>query len=93
MKQQFSTVEQIHGALDQGLTVYWTNTAYKVYRTADAMPHITAKHEGRQFSLRNGMLLEVRCIENYFGGILNPSDVSALFVQSETKPRTGGACE
>lgn len=77
--QQFKTVDEVHRALDEGKTVYAHNTAYKVYRNADILPERTKMSAPRQYSLRNNTILEVRCIENYFGSIMEPSDLHTLF--------------
>ncbi len=76
---QFKTIEDVWAAVDKGETVYWSNTAYKVYVEPDNSPETTKIYAPRKYVERNGKLLSIRCIENYFGGIIGRDELSKLF--------------
>jgi hypothetical protein len=59
-------LEEIIQALDQGKTVYWTNTAYKVHYV-EIDP--SNAYQSRLFSRRGNEALRITCIENYFGSL------------------------
>lgn len=81
MNKQFKSIDEVWSALDAGQTVYWGNESYKVYIEPDYLPQVTAVHKGRKFSARNGQLLSVRCISNYFGSIITPQCLGNLFTK------------
>lgn len=76
---QFTTIEQVWQAIDKGLTVYWSNTAYKVYIEPNPKSSPYYNSINRQYSTRNEQLLSIRCISNYFGSIIHESELSQLF--------------
>lgn len=80
MSKQFKTIQDVWTAIDQGRTVYWSNKSYKVFVETDNEPERTQEYSPRLLVERNGQLLSVRCISNYFGSILHESDLGSLFV-------------
>jgi hypothetical protein len=82
MKSQFKNVDQVWEAINQGETVYWKNKAYKIYVEENSKNGFFYSSEARQFSTRNEQMLSVRCIENYFGSVLSPNEISELFVEA-----------
>ena len=78
------TIEQVWKALDEGKTVYWKNEGYKVFIEDISRPGSDAgKFQIAHFSHRNGKMLAVRYISNYFGSIIHESDLSNLFVKGQ----------
>ena len=78
---QFKTIQDVWAALDQNETIYWHNKSYKVFIEQDLSPDITASYGPRYRISRNGQLLTIRCIENYFGSILHENEISSLFTE------------
>ena len=76
---QFKTIQDVWAALDQNETIYWHNKSYKVFIEQDLSPDRTVSYKPRQLIERNGQLLTIRCIKNYFGSILHESELSSLF--------------
>jgi hypothetical protein len=74
MKNKFKNINEVWDALDLGKTVFWVNESYKIY-IEDARP------ENPDFSKRGNKLLTVRCIENYFGSVLNEPEISQLYTR------------
>lgn len=85
LKGSFKTIADVWAAIDSGETVYCGSESYRVYVESDLTPEITEKHEGRRFSARNGRLLSVRCVSNYFGSIIYPQDLTELFTRGSGK--------
>jgi hypothetical protein len=79
--KQVNSLDQVWTLVDQGVDVYWSSKSYKVYVEVDVMPDRTLIHAGRSFASRDGRILSVRCIDNYFGSIISPSDLSKLFTE------------
>ena len=73
-----SAISKLWAALDAGETVYWSNTSYKIY-ISDAIPGNAFQES--HFTYRNGKVLSARCISNYFGSLLNESDMGSLFTK------------
>jgi hypothetical protein len=74
------TIQQVWELLDKGETVYWKNTSYKVYIS----PQIeNNEYQTNNFSNRNGMILSIRCISNYFGSIIEEKELPTLFTKKE----------
>lgn len=70
---QFKTIEQVWNAIEQGQTVYWVNESYKLtIETALLENH---------FSNKNGKCLRVTYISNWFGSILDKSELPKLFTK------------
>lgn len=79
----FKSVNDVWLAIDRGQTVYCHNKSYKVYVESNIGNDETRKTPSRMFSDRNGQLLSVRCISNYFGSVISESDLNNLFIESE----------
>lgn len=80
-KGEIKSIAQVWELLDRGETIYWSSEAYKVFVTRDTDPHTTSVYEPRRLVSRNGYILDVRCISNYFGSILFESELNQLFVK------------
>lgn len=75
-------IEQVWQAVSEGKTVYWHNKAYKVY-VSDANPLLG--FQLNHFSFKDGKILSVRHIENYFGGLIEDSDLEHCFTEGDEK--------
>lgn len=74
----FKNIGQVWQAIDKGETIHAGNSSYKVY----VEPAIKDNsYQRNHFSYRNGEVLTVRCISNYFGSIIDQRDLSSLFVK------------
>lgn len=80
---QFKNVEDVWTAIDQGKTIYCSNKSYKIFIEPNIGSEENIKCEARMFSSRDGFMLSVRCIENYFGSVLHKSDLFHLFTDDE----------
>jgi hypothetical protein len=78
---KFNSVSEVWDAIDAGKTVYWSSKAYKVFVEPDLMPERTKELDFRQYAERNGSILAVRYIENYFGSIISPYYIGNLFTE------------
>ena len=80
MKNQpnFKTINEVWAAIDSGKSVFWEHTGYKVIvEHADQ----TNEYQSNHFTNRDGKVLSIRCLENYFGGLMDEKELSALFVE------------
>jgi hypothetical protein len=86
------TIDQIHEAIQNNKTVYWVNTSYKLVQEViltnsdGSLNEYQAKH----FTRRGDKLLAVRCISNWFGGLLSETELVQCFIQdteATTKPK------
>lgn len=80
MKYEFKTIQDVWAAVDAGLTVYWTSTSNKVFVVDNVGDEKQKNVPCRLYSARNGKILDVRCISNYFGSVISPEFLSGLFV-------------
>jgi hypothetical protein len=75
------TVAEIWSALESGKTVHWASKAYKI--TIESAREGTP--ECREYWLKhhtykNGNVLRATCTSNWFGSLLEESEVSRCFV-------------
>jgi len=74
-------IGQIWAALDKGLVVNYGNTSYKIYiEKVCTTSGSTRDYQSVHFSVRNGELLSIRCISNYFDGLINESQLAECFI-------------
>jgi len=77
----YMNIGQIWAALDKGLVVNYGNTSYKIYiEKVCTTSGSTRDYQSVHFSVRNGELLSIRCISNYFGGLINESQLAECFI-------------
>lgn len=72
MIKRYKTIEQVWNDIEKGIEIFWGNESY----------HLTLVPSGpnnTQYTNKNGQLLRVTCISNYFGSLLNESELNALF--------------
>ena len=78
MKRTFTNIKQVWNAIDQGETVYWHNELYKLTVEEN---HPTCPN----FCKRGNKHLRVTCIVNYFGSVLEKSEIPDLFTKRVSK--------
>lgn len=71
---RFKSFQDVWQALDDGHEVFWVNELYHITKEF-AMPHHC------QDTIRNGLLLRVTCIDNYFGSLLLTEELAQLFIK------------
>ena len=75
---EFKTIKQVWNALDKGKEIFWIHDGYKVF--------IEPFHEGNyEYTKRGNKVLAVRFIENYFGSLLEESELPKLFTVKKRK--------
>lgn len=77
MKYRFKTLAEIWAAIDAGRTVYWHSPTYQVLPEPDSVPH---KH---LYSERDGIMLRVTCLSNWFGSRLEATEIGSCYVETE----------
>ncbi len=77
---EFQNIREVWETLDQGITIYWSSTAYKltVEDIRTGRPE-DKEYWNRHFSFRNGKVLRVTYISNWYGSLLNESEIKFLF--------------
>lgn len=74
-KRIMTSYEEIWSLIESGETVHWANDTYKIYVEPIQIPA-----HGR-YTERMGSTLSARCIENYFGSLLGPDEISACYIK------------
>jgi hypothetical protein len=74
-------IEQVWEAVESGKTVYWHNKSYKVYIQEVTQNSFVTEYQTKHHTFKNGKVLSVRCISNYFGGLMDEKELSSLFVE------------
>ncbi len=76
--KQFNNITEVWNALDNGITINWSNDGYKVY-IENAI--VDNEYQAKHFTNRNGKVLSIRFIENYFGSLIDESELNKLYVK------------
>jgi hypothetical protein len=69
-------IEQIWQEIMNGKIVYWENEGYRITMTEALNNEYQLKH----FSHKNGFVLCITCTENWFGSLIDESEVKKCFV-------------
>ena len=77
------TLNEVWGAIDLGKTIYWGNKSYKITVEDSNLDWRKENNLNVPFSNRDGKCLKITCISNYFGSLLNESELSSLFLDIE----------
>jgi hypothetical protein len=77
VSSQFKTISEVWAAIDSGKPVYWGNKGYRV------LPVDHDNENSPTFTLKNGKLLRVTFTANWFGSLLQPSELGQLFTEEE----------
>ncbi len=72
---KFKTIEQVWEAVEAGQVIYWVNKSYQVIAELDSVPHENL------YSQKNGRMLRVTCMSNWFGSRITPNCLDSLFVE------------
>jgi len=77
-------VEDIHAALNAGKTVNWSSKLYEIKQTS-VRTNTTAlqEHDINHHTTRNGLMLDCRCVVNYFGCLLTESELVDCFISEK----------
>jgi hypothetical protein len=75
------SVKEIHDELKKGNRVFWANENYEVKQTPIRRSRYL-DHDLAHYSLdaETQTILDLRCISNYFGGLLHETEVCICFV-------------
>lgn len=72
------TINQLWTLLDANTTVHWSNDSYKI-TVESIIPD--NQYQLNHFTRRGDKVLRVTCTSNYFGSLLNESDLESLYVK------------
>lgn len=79
------TVIQVWALMDKGIKVYCGSDAYQV--VVETVHHNEQSSAGmyqrNHFTHRNNQVLSVRCMSNWFGSIMHPTDLGNLYLKIE----------
>lgn len=81
MKNQFKTIEQVWNALDQNKTIYWSSDAYALTIESSRLDWRKERGLNIPISNRDGKCIRVTCTANYFGSLLEPSELIHLYTK------------
>ncbi len=84
LRYQFKTISEVWAAIDAGKTVYWASDAYAltIEHESDDMKAWRVRHGYPiPVSARGDKVLRVTCISNYFGSLLDSSEISSLYTK------------
>lgn len=74
---KFNSIEQVYDAVRSGCVVHWGNTSYIVVLET---PNVLGACPWAEFQ---GKVLTVRCKSNWFGSVLELSEVSNCFIKQK----------
>lgn len=77
----FNTIDEVWSAIDAGKTVYWGSDAYQL--TLEPVKRDWREKNGFKipFSTRGETCLRVTCMSNWFGSLLEPSELGKLYIK------------
>ena len=70
---KYKTLDEVWTAINNGVKVFWMHEGYEVLVTPDPVPHKDL------YSHRNGNMLRVTYIQNWFGSRLVESELNNLY--------------
>lgn len=78
---QFNNINQVWAAIEAGKEVFWVNHAYHL--TVEPVNAEWRKSQGFDipFSAKGDKCLRVTCISNYFGSLLEETEIHKLFTE------------
>ena len=71
-------IDRIWELLNKNVDVFWSNDNYKIYRSTLLRDN---EFQANHFSTRNGEILSIRCISNYFGEVIDEKELDSLFIK------------
>lgn len=69
------TIQEIWQAIDEGKKVFWHHDGYQV------LVEKATLNEFNKNSFRDGKVLCIRYLENWFGGIIHDSELKDCFIK------------
>ena len=82
--KRYKNITEVWKDMDAGINIYWGNHGYKVMVSEMLDGN---EYQASHFTRRGNQLLSIRCIENYFGGLMQENEISKLFSDAKTKKR------
>ena len=73
------TVNEIHSALKSGKKVCWKNGIYEVRRSPKRSGSL-GQYDVNHDTFLDGAVLEIRCIDNGFGGYADLSELKDCYI-------------
>lgn len=74
--KRYKTIKSVWSDLEKGVTIYWSHEGYKVYIEPQNQG---CEYQANHFTNKNKKVLSIRCIENYFGGLITEPEIKSLF--------------
>ncbi len=71
------TVTEIYDTILSGQKVFWGHEGYQVLIT---QAHKGCEYQANHHSNVNGLLLEIRYLANWFGGLIDEEELSDVYV-------------
>lgn len=81
MKNQFKSIDEVWKAIDAGQTVYWMNDSYQLTIEDSNLDWRQGHGFAAPFSNRNDKCLRITCISNWFGSLLDRSELGQLYTK------------
>ncbi len=72
----YSNIDEVWQDLNQGRKVYWNHTGYEIVREPVTKG---IEFQEKHFSRQGNEVLCIRYTENWFGGIIDETEVKELF--------------
>ncbi len=77
--KKYNDISEVWKDFSMGRTIYWKSKAYKLYAsTADC------DYQNNHFTNKDGQVLSIRCIENYFGGLMDIMAMDSLYFEIDS---------
>ena len=87
MKKYLNNVEEIWKNIQAGRTVYWSSSAYRLtlceVRPVEGFNEQTAAYQETHHTYKNNFVLRVTCTSNWFGSLLEPSEIEKCYTKEE----------
>ena len=81
----YNNIDRVWEAIEAGHTICWSSDAYQL--TIEPVNREWRKRQGfaLPFSTKGEFCLRVTCMSNWFGSLLEESELSKLYVKNNTK--------
>lgn len=74
--KKYNDISEIWKDFSMGRTIYWKSKAYKLYAST-----ANCDYQNDHFTNKDGQVLSIRCIENYFGGLMDIMEMDSLYLE------------
>lgn len=75
------TIAQVWEMIEAGKKVYWGNTGYEVVAEDVFGSDYVVEFQIKHHTFKHGKVLSIRCMSNWFGGLMAESEMGDLFIQ------------